>query len=175
LLLDAGVFYFTRNSDLHFIFDLHLDHVAGPYTHESLYIGRTQNEFDDEIITGARYDIHQILGPKMAATAFASVGEVEDLLNEYQEQDQLRTGLLLQWRLGPKTTLDLGGIYARGIHDPVSESNEDTITARANLDYRFTETFYGRLLYQYQQRQSNQVDRSYYENLVFLSLTKYFH
>jgi uncharacterized protein (PEP-CTERM system associated) len=111
----------------------------------------------------------------MSATAFVSVGEVQDLLHEYQEQDQLRTGLLLQWRLGPRTNLELSGIYARELHDPISESNEDTITGRADLLYRFTDTFYGRLLYQYQQRQSNEVDRNYYENLVFLSLTKYFH
>ena len=99
---------------------------------------------------------------------------MEDLLNQYSARDEYRVGLRLQYQLGPRTSLSAAGIYANIVHDPFNDANSDTWTARLDLVHRFSDTIYGRLLYQYQVRDSTAPNDSYYENLVYLSLTKFF-
>ncbi len=170
----AGVFYYSKHDSVHALFHLDLRHVAGPYTTESLFVGRTTNYFQDEIVTGATYTLHQILGPRLEGSLFATVAEVEDLTGEDSTRDEFRAGLRLAYTLGPRTVLQASGIYAKVLHDPNGDEDSDTWTGRLELRHRFTDTVYGRLLYQYQVRDSNQPGDSYYENLLYVSLTKYF-
>ena len=59
---DVGVFYYTANDSAHFLFHLDLHHIAGPYTRENLFVGRTVNDFQDEITTEATYNLRQVIG-----------------------------------------------------------------------------------------------------------------
>ena len=77
-----------------------------------------------------------------------------------------------QIRAGPRTQFTLVGTASR-----VESENRDyrTLTGLAQVSHFFTDTFLARLLYQYQQRESDFQDDNYYENLVFFSLTKFFN
>jgi len=170
----AGAVYFTRDNSTNLLFALGLHHQASPYTRESLSFDRAISDFGDELNTTATFNFHQILGPKLSSSLFASYGRVEDLLRDYSARDELRTGIRFELEAGPRTHLELSGIYTKITHDPSGQGDTGTWTARLDLTHRFTDTFLVRLLYQYQLRDSSEADRSYAENLMFLSLTKYF-
>ena len=148
-------------------------HVAGPYTQQSLAIGSELGDFDDEFYTRVTYRIRQVLGPSLSGEAFFSYGTVEDLIGDLSTREEIRTGARISSLLGPRTRLSLAGIYTR-IDGGDDFALSQTWTGRMELAYRFTDTLLGRLLYQYQKRDSNREDDSYYENLVYLTVTKYF-
>ncbi len=171
----VGAVYVVNRDSTSLLFNLGLHHQSSPYMHETLTFDRAVSDFGDELDTMATFNVRRVLGPNLAANAFVRYGKVEDLLGEFTTRDELRTGLRLEVELGPRTHVELSGIYAKITHDPSTDSNTDTWTARFDMSHRFTDTFYVRLLYQYQKREANVPDRSYYENLMFLSATKYFH
>lgn len=148
-------------------------HDAGPYTQQSLTIGSELSDFNDEFYTRVTYRLRQVLGPRLSGEAFVSYGTVEDLLGEYSSREELRTGARISALLGPRTRLNIGGTYTR-IDGSEAFRLSETWTGRLELSYRFTDTLLSRLLYQYQQRDSSREDDSYYENLVYLTITKYF-
>lgn len=170
----VGANYFSQTGSTNLIFNVDLQHQASPYLREALYAGRDISEFGDLLVTYVGVNAHQILGPKLALSVFVDYETLEDQLGVYSTTNDLRTGLRLEVHAGPRTQIELSGIFAKTLHDPTDDANETTWTGRFDMVHQFSETIYSHLIYQYQVRDSNHEDRSYYENLVFLSLTKYF-
>jgi hypothetical protein len=165
--------YFSGNGHDGFLWLLSLRHQAGPYTEESLTFSRSLNAFYDEVIQGVGYNIRQVFGPKIIGEAFIWANNVYDLNgNTGYSYDELRTGVRFSIRAGPRTTFKLTGTYALIETD---RGNSSTWTGLAEVDHYFTDTLLGRLIYQYQQNDSAFFNDSYYENLIYLSLTKYFN
>jgi len=150
-----------------------LDHVAGAYTTESLAYSRELTEFHDDIIQGLDYSLQQILGPDLKAIYFANLGKVEFQTGDLSSRKEFRTGLLFVYTLSPKTEMHLGGTYA-DLSGPSHLNDSKTWTLRYEINYSATDTLTARLLYQYQKRSAAGPNSSYYENLVFLMLTKSF-
>lgn len=177
LHLDAGWFHRTSTGSDRLLYRFGLYHRAGPYTHQSILIERQYNDLSDEILDHATYHIHQILGPKLTADAYASIGTSEDLGDDGSNREQFRAGLRFTAYPGPRTTARLGYTFS---HITFDQSDDDeafdrnTHTVRLELAYRWTDTLQSRFIYQYQQRESNRDDDSYYENLIFVTLSKYF-
>lgn len=176
LSADAGVLLDGRG-DVRPLFRLFLFHEAGPLTTETLALSRTVSDFDDEFADRLTYTIQHQFGARVTANAFASIGRVTDLLDAGDDsfstnRDELRAGVRVGTRLGPKTRLTLAGLYTRLDGDDAFAS--ETWTGRLDLTYSFTDSLLGQLLYQYQRRDSAGSGRDYTENLVFLSVTKYF-
>ena len=172
LQLRAEIGYYFGNNQDSLLWQVNLQHQAGPYTKESLYFGRAVNGFNDEIHEVIGYNIHQILGPKITANAFISRDDVRDLSGEGFSHTEYRTGLNIQIQAGPRTQISLTGTSA------LAESDGGAYTAwtgLAQISHSFTDTFLSRLSYQYQQRNSDFGSNSYYENLIYCSLTKYFN
>lgn len=172
LHLHAEIGYYFGNNQDSLIWRVRLQHQAGPYTEQSLFFGRTVSRFQDEIHEDIGYSIRQILGPKIIAEAFILRDDIHDLSGVGFSRTEYRTGLNFQIQAGPRTQIRLTGTGA------LVESNAGGYTewtGFAEVNHYFTDTFLARLLYQYQQRDSDFRGDSYYENLVYFSLTKYFN
>ncbi len=167
---EAG-YYFGNNQDA-FLWGVSLRHQAGPYTEESLFFGRSVSSFHDEINEIIGYDIRQILGPKVIADAFFLRDDIHALNSSGFSRVEYRSGLRFSISAGPRTNILLTGTYAL-VDSAGGQSN--TLTGRAEVSHYFTDTFLARLIYQYQDSTSDFQNQSYYENLIYFSLTKYFN
>ena len=172
LQLHAEVGYYLGNHRDALLWGISLRHQAGPYTEESLFYSRSVSSFHDEINEVLGYNIHQILGPKIVADAYVLRDDIRDLNGDGFGRVEYRAGLRFSIAAGPRTNIILTGTYA--LEDSAS-AKSTTLTGRAEISHYFTDTFLARLLYQYQQTDSDLRDQSYYENLIYFSLTKYFN
>lgn len=168
---DAG--WFHRDNLNRLLWDLELRHDAGPYTQHSLLYSRQYTDIAEELVDAATYRIRQILGPRIRGEAFASYVWVEDLADEGFDRDEFITGVRLTLYPGPRTTLRLSGLY-RNINGSNEFGSRETWTGRLELTYRFTDTLLSRFIYQYQERAADRSGSSYYENFLYLTVTKYF-
>ena len=172
LQLHAELGYYYGNHENAFLWGISLRHQAGPYTEESLFFGRAVNSFHDEINEIVGYNIRQILGPKLVADAFFLRDDIHDLSGDGFSRIEYRTGLRFSIHAGPRTNFILTGTYAL-VESAGGQSN--TLTGRAEATHYFTDSFLARLIYQYQESNSDFPNQTYYENLIYFSLTKYFN
>ncbi len=186
----AGEFIDGPTDATEFVAGLNLTHIAGPYTYESLFIGReVDNTFDrTQLVDHITYDIHQVLGPKIFADGIASYRTTRTVDDSGDERDEFLAGIQVSIIPGPRTRVRLSYSY-----DRITTSNPDFLfsgedrfddgdvtgesiyisqTARIGVTYNFTDTFLGRLSYVYRNVESTVENRSYYENLVIITLTK---
>lgn len=193
LNLFAGEFLDGATDRTHFTAGMQLRHVAGPFTYESLFVGREIDDYyaHDEIVDRVTYDIHQILGPRLFADAFASYEKTRSLEEENLERESFLAGIRLTWLYSPKTHLRLGYTYQERTagnssflfsgeedrFDDANVSNADYFshTVRLQIFYRITDTMRTTFDYEFFDVHSNVGGRSYYENRVILSLSKYFY
>ena len=172
LQLHAEVGYYFGNNEDALLWGVSLRHQAGPYTEESLFYGRAVSSFHDEINEIVGYNIRQIIGPKLIADAYFLRDDIHGLSSNGFSRVEYRTGLRLSIHAGPRTNLILTGAYAL-VDSAGGQSN--TLTGRAELSHYFTDSFLARLIYQYQENDSDFRNQNYYENLIYFSLTKYFN
>ena len=172
LQLHVEVGYYYGNNQDAFLWGVSLRHQAGPYTEESLFFGRAVSSFHDEINEIVGYNIRQILGPKIIASAFILRDDIHDLSGEGFSRVEYRTGLQFSINAGPRTNIILTGTYAL-VESAGRQSN--TLTGRVEVSHYFTDSFVARLIYQYQESNADLPNQNYYENLIYFSLTKYFN
>lgn len=172
LLLHAEVGYYFGNGEHGLLGLVSLRHQAGPYTQQSFFFGRSLNTFYDQVEEGIGYNIRQIIGPKVGADAFVLYNNIYNLDGEGPSYKEFRTGLRFSIVAGPRTNFILTGTYSVLDYEA---GQSRTWTGLAQVTHYFTNTLLARLAYQYQQNDSDFFDRSYYENVVFFSLAKYFH
>ena len=172
LQLHAEVGYYFGNNEDALLWGVSLRHQAGPYTEESLFYGRAVSSFHDEINEIVGYSIRQIIGPKLIADAYFLRDDIHGLSSNGFSRVEYRTGLRFSIHAGPRTNLILTAAYAL-VESPDGQSN--TLTGRAELSHYFTDSFLARLIYQYQENDSDFRNQNYYENLIYFSLTKYFN
>ena len=175
LYMNASAGYFWNNQgqqDSLYLFELR--HEAGPNTTEYLEIARGLSYFDDEVITTEYYLLSQVLGATRGGVAFADHSDFQELVNDgYANRSQEDVGARLTWNIGPLTTLNLTGVYTHQDFD--DDLTTDTWTGRVTLSRIVSDSIFFQAFYQFQHYNANQPDRKYEENLVFLSLVKYFH
>ena len=170
--LHADVGYFFGNARSGLLWGLGLQHQAGPYTEHSLYYRRTQSDFADEISESFGYNIRQIVGPKVVAEAFVSHGDVQALRADGFSRTVDQTGMRISINAGPRTQINLSGVATK-VHS--GDGDYRLLSGLLGVNHHFTDTFLARLNYQYQQRDSDFRGDSYYENLIYFGLSKYFN
>jgi hypothetical protein len=172
LTLTSGLGYFLP-SEGHgrLLWRLRLNHVAGPYTTQSLHFYRGISEFTDFITTRIGYRLYQTLGPRMNAQFFAHYSILENT-DDDDSRELLQTGLRLYWHYSPRTKFKLSGVYTDRRSDTLFGS-ATWWTGRFEMRHNFTDSLTARLYYQFKQRNSERRGEDFYENLVFLSVTKY--
>lgn len=173
LNINAGVFHRDDSGSTRFVWGLALRHLAGPYTQESIIAGSDYGDFTEELTSHITYRLRQVIGPNNVAQAYVTFANVEDLRDGSLNRDEFRSGVRDTWYLGPRTTLRAAFLYSMVTHSD-ELGDEKTYTLQLETTYHFTDTLFARLLLQHRTRDSQTRDRSYDENLVFLSLTKYF-
>jgi hypothetical protein len=174
LFLYASVgYYFSSDGAEGSLWDLTLRHDAGPYTTEWLQIARGLNDFNDEVVTTEYYRLGQVLGPTLYGSIIADHTSFQELArDQVSNSDREDAGAQLTWTLGPKTWLNLTAIYS---HQDIDNGPViDSWIGRIDFDRQLSDTVFFRALYQYQRYNVNQPGQGYFENIVFLSLAKYF-
>lgn len=173
LYADIG-YYLSTTGNSGFLFDVDLRHEAGPYTTEELQLARQLNDFEDEVVNTGYYRITQVLGPTLYATAFANYVEFQELTNnDYVDSHQYDVGLRLNWILGPLTNLAVSGIYSHQSYN--DGARDDVWTGRVDLYRQLEDNFFFRATYQYQRADARPSRENYFENVVYLSLSKFFY
>jgi hypothetical protein len=172
LRADAGI-YINANGQTGELYKLSLDHIAGPYTQEHITAERALSEFDDSVTTSEYYLLQQTLGPTLNANFFVDYFNTQDLVNGSGASFKGElAGAQLQWQLGPKTNLNIAGVAER--QDYEHGPRTDTLTGRVTLDRVLSDSLTCQLLYQYQRASSNHSNDSYYENLMYFRIVKFF-
>lgn len=169
---EAG-YYFGGDRDSGSLWNITLNHIAGPYTVQSLTYTRSFTSFHDEVLQGFGYTLRQILGPKLVADVYFYDLDIQESGSDYIDEDsrhERRAGVRLTLQAGPKTDIRLSGNYAH-----IEPDQTEAWTGRLEIGYNFTDTLLAHFIYQYQHSTSGRIeDDNYRENLVFFSLTKYF-
>lgn len=151
-----------------------LRHQLGPLTSQSIVYRRDVTAPEQDLEESYSYHLRQILGPYLNADAFFTYATFEDLNNNNTGTTEWRGGLLLNSDFSAKTVFRVGGVYARVEYNNPLLGEWDRWSAIAQLRHHFSESWEAVLTYQYQNRASTVVGDSYYENLVMLTVTKYF-
>jgi hypothetical protein len=172
LFLRAEAGYFTQPGHQDVLWRVDLDHDAGPYTTEHFSADRDIGYFDDEVRTSYYYRLDQILGPTLVATAFLAYADYRELIDDGEDSrtDEFG-GSQLTWYVGPKTTLQVAGIYERQKYSGGLKT--DTFTGRIILNRTLTDTLTLQLLYEYQHSVANRPGDSYFDNLVYFRIIKF--
>lgn len=170
LRAEAG-YYLDANHHDGVLYELSLQHLAGPSTTEELVLGRDLSYFDDLEVTAEYYQLQQTLGPTLNATFFVEHSTTQDLVSGSSSFSNEIGGIQLTWTMGPKTRLTLAGIAQHESYDNGGRTN--TVTGRLILNRIVTDSLTLQLLYQYQRNTSNQPGNSYFENLVFIRVVKF--
>ncbi|MEQ1859106.1 MAG: hypothetical protein ABMA13_04155 [Chthoniobacteraceae bacterium] len=191
--LYSGLFHQGDSGRNRFIAGMRLGHQAGPYTFESLFVGREVLDYylTTEVVDRISYNIHQVLGPKIFADALASYNVHHALDDTDDERQSFRAGIRLTTLPGPRTSARLSYFYShvwsdstsflfpadRGSDEESDKIRQEYTSHSVHLDlrYHFTDSFIGQLSYAYIDRESTFSGDTYYENLVLLSLTKFFY
>ena len=166
-------YFYKSNGYQSLLWDLEFTHVAGPNTTESLIFSRSSDLFGQEISSWAGYRLTQVLGPSMTGYFFAGGAKVEDLTGGNNSFNDFISGILVTYFVSPRTDISVVGIYQYEEY-PYYKESLNVWTGRFDLAYHFTDTLIGRLVYQYRNRNTNIPNNGFYENMVFLSLSKYF-
>ncbi len=190
--LYAGAFLDGSTDRTHYTAGMQLRHIAGPFTYESLFIGREIDDYyeDDQIVDRITYDIHQVLGPRLFADAFATYEKTHSLDEQGLDRNSFLAGVRLIWLPSPRTNVRLGYTYQertagnssflfsgedRFDEPSVTDADYFSHTIRLLISYRLTETVRTTFDYEFFDVHSNVAGGSYYENRVILSLSKYFY
>ena len=166
-------FYEGSNGGESLLWYLQLKHTAGPNTTEKLVFFRDVNLFDQEMSTVLGYSLSQVLGPSISAELHVMGERVEDFSGGSNTFNELLAGVTVSYFVSPRTDIAAGVDYEYQYY-----TNYDQYlsvwTGHAELDYHFTDTLTGKIYYRYRNRNTNIPRNGYYENMVFLSLSKSF-
>ncbi|MEI8340016.1 MAG: hypothetical protein WCH43_00580 [Verrucomicrobiota bacterium] len=174
LELNAAMGYFINSNGYQdMLWRLNLSHTAGPNTRENLNFGRGVNTFGQEMSTWLSYTISQTLGPSLTGQLIAMGAKVEDLTGGGNSYNDFLTGVQLTYIVSPRTEIRATGTYQRQNYT-FYDQFLNVWTGRLELSYHISDTLIAEILYQYQNRSSDIPNNGYYENMVTLSISKFF-
>lgn len=169
---NVGMFIPSGGQGASPVWGLGLYHVAGPYTTEDLLYQREATEFQDEIVQSVQYHLRQVLGPTLFGDFYVGYGITDSIFDALQtHQNELLAGLRLTYTPSPRTQFRLGVVYNR----ISGYGSAEVWTGRLEVNRYISDTVSLQLAYQYQQRESDVPNDSYYENLFIFTLSKYFY
>ena len=165
-----------RSNQENLIWQINLNHTAGPYTTQTLSFSRqvSDPEPNSDLIEVLSYRITQILGPDLTGQIFARWITFDDLDNNLMNSKQWVIGARLLYRVSPRTD-----ILAQVVRTQIEEDDPavgDSIywTGRLTMGHKFSESLTGRVAYSYENRDGGVVGNTYEENLVVLTIEKQF-
>lgn len=149
-------------------------HTPGPLTFHQFEYFREVTEPVRDLEETYYYQFKRIIGPYLFGEAYASHSTFVPLDRADLGSIEDRIGVRFSSELGLRTTARAGFVHSNiRIGKPRPERVE-AWRARFELSYRHSQDIQWLLTYQYQIVDSTRPTRSYEENLVILTLTKYF-
>jgi hypothetical protein len=165
-LFAYGGAYRSSQDRTSFVGGIRFRHIAGPYTRQSLGYVRDVDEFEDEIHDSLYYTLSQTIGPRFVGQLAARYGYRESLDTGTRWQTW-SVGARLWYVVGPRARLGGGIMYG-------DNQGGERLAGHLEYEQHFTDLLSGRLAYRYHQLHSSTNQDSYYENVVYLSLTQHF-
>ncbi|MDW8308676.1 MAG: hypothetical protein RMK20_04805, partial [Verrucomicrobiales bacterium] len=174
LLADVGYYWRTDSSRSTYLARLRLRHSFNPITFHQLEYHRSVAEPQDEIADTVSYLLHHLFREDLFGRFYLSYATFENARGGRRTGEEYRAAARLNYDLAQRTSLRLSGAFVDFENrDPLATDFEDWI-GRAELLYRHTADLHAHLIYQYRDRHADAPGRSYRENLILLTLIKYF-
>jgi hypothetical protein len=171
----VGYFIGGNTDQNRFLAGASVRHQIGPLTSQSIDYRREVTEPEQDLEESYSYHLRQTLGPRLIGDAFVSYATFEDLDGNKTGTTEWRGGVLFTSALSTRSSLRFGAIDARVKYDNSNLGEWDRWSAAAQLRHRFSEAWEAILSYQYQTRNSTVTGDSYDENLIMLTVTRYFN
>jgi protein involved in polysaccharide export with SLBB domain len=153
---------------------LSLRHTPHPRMYHELRYTKRVTQPDEDLKETLAYRLRYSLSRDLSAVLFASRSDYDDVQSSERGALEYKAGIRFTYDLARRTTLRLGTVFTRIENENPAAADVDRWSSRAEILYRYTQTVHARLLYQHLIRDSNLPLDSYEENLVILTLTKYF-
>jgi hypothetical protein len=170
---EVGAFWQADTGDQTLLWRLGLHHNPSPYTEHAFQYARVVSDFDDEIDQYLVYRIQKTLGPSLSASLYTSYHWIDDLEDSSFDREEWRSGLDLTYLASPRTTFRF---VAQEISEKIDTGSDDFTAFRLRGEWlqRFGQHTRMRLIYQYQQKDSDRRFRSFAENVAYLSFSYLF-
>jgi len=167
---DVGYFFDPDRDNSNFLWSLRVSHTPTPRLKHTAIYERSTSDFLDELDTRAGYSIRSTIGPDLTGAAYITHHWIEDLDHQVPDREETRAGLTFNYIQSPRTQYRLTGEYARIAYE--DNFGDSTVwRGRAEIEHRFLEKLYARLIYQYQKRDSHLLDPNFTENLMYLTVS----
>jgi len=168
-----GGYYFGAFGHSNYTYRLTLNHEAGPFTTEGVTFDQRLSLFDQEQLTSEYYSLYQILGPAITANLFLGHVQDQNLTNDNAPgYEAYYAGLGFAFPLSDRTSFQIGGTFEDRTNS--ASLDRDVFTGRVSITRIVTDTLTLQILYQYQNARYTTAVQSYYQNIIYLRLTKYF-
>jgi hypothetical protein len=180
LLGDVGYYWRTDTSHNTYLARLRLRHTFNPITYHHLEYYRGVTEPYAEITDALAYTLRHIFRDDLSGQIYASWSKFESSQTGDSTGEERRAAARLTYDLASHTSLRLSGGYVESLYDNQTAADYgyyhdyDEWIGRAEIFYRHTASLQTRLIYQYRDRHSDTPGNSYQENLVVLTVIKYF-
>ena len=174
LLADGGYYWRTDTDHTTYLARLGLRHTLNPITYHQLEYHRGVTEPDEEIADTVTYRLQHVFRDDLTGQFYASMSKYEDAETGGRTGTARDAALRFTYELAQSITLPLSGAYSDVSNDDPEDDDYHEWIARSELLYRHTATVQTRLIYQYRDRESDTPGQSYWENLVVLTVFKYF-
>ncbi len=167
---DVGYYLDDERNNSNLVWSLRLSHTPTPRLRHTLIFERNTSDFLEEMDERLGYHISKVIGPDFVASAFTTYHWIEDLDHAVPDREEWRSGVTFNYIQSPRTQYRLTGEYIRIAYEEDFGST-DVWRGRAEIQHRFYEKLYARLIYQYQKRESHRLTTDFSENLLYLSLS----
>ena len=149
-----------------------IGHSINPLTYHQLGYTRRVTQPDQDIEQSWHYLLRRTLADRVYGELYVIQSRFDDLDNNRSGSDEWRVGIRLSFlSIAPETTLRLSGTYTEIDYDSNNIRDFERWTAHAEIHRGSLEW---RLLYSYYTRSTTPTQTGFYENLVALTMTKYF-
>jgi hypothetical protein len=172
VLGEVGYFHSGRSDRDAFICRARIGHAINSRTYHQLNYWRRVTQPDEDLEQSWSYRLSRSLASSVYGELYFIKSRFDDLDGNRSGSDEWRTGIRLNFlSIAPETSLRLSGTYARIDYDADIFTDRERWTAQAEIHYRSLEW---RLLYHHQNTSTSPTRDGFDENMVALTMIKYF-
>jgi hypothetical protein len=171
---DIGYYWRTDSDYRTQLARVRLRHILNPLTYHQLGYYRGVIEPFGEIEDSVTYLLNHVFRENLSGQLYGSLAKFENAQSGGRTGEERRAALRFNYDLAQNIFLRLSGAYANFRYDDSTTRNFDEWIGRGEVSYYHTTSLQTRLTYQYRNRQYGTLGQSYWENLVTLTVLKYF-
>ena len=170
---DVGYLWGDRDRDS-LLWRIRLRHTPNERMYHQVQYSKRVTEPEFEVSELASYRLRYVLSEDLRVELFGVREEFDRVTGFNGGLEEHRAGIRFTYDLAQRTVLRIGAVYTDIESNDRRAAHTQRWTSRLELIYRYTQTVEARLLYQHEIRESNLPLDDYTENLVVLTLVKFF-